>query len=104
MFYAFRQNNSGGSFDIDLKSGITRYIIIEANSADHADDRAEEIGLYFNGCDKGWDCECCGDRWYRTYNSNATEQPALYGETVEEKEGNDIAVHYLDGTFKLFGL
>ena len=104
MFYAFRQNNSGGEWSDDLSSGIARYVIIEANSAAHANERAKEIGLYFDGCRYGQDCRCCGDRWGRTYNSNATEQPALYGETVEEKEGNDIAVHYLDGTFKLFGL
>lgn len=102
-FYTYRQNNSGGSYNNDLKSGIVRYVIIEANSADHADEMAEDIGLYFDGCDDDRDCPCCGDRWYRTYESEATEQPELYGELVGEKEGTDIAVHYLDGTFKLFG-
>ena len=102
-FYTFRQNNSGGSFDIDLLSGICVYVIVEANSASHANDRAEDIGLYFDGCDDDRDCSCCGDRWYRTYESEATEQPELYGELVGEKEGNEIAIHYLDGTFKLFG-
>ena len=103
MFYAFRQNNSGGFFSDDLSSGITDYVIIEANSANKANKRAEEIGLYFDGCRNGYDCSCCGDRWYETYDSDATAQPEIYGELVEEKEGSDIAVHYLDGTFKLFG-
>ena len=102
MFYTYRQNNSGGSFNIDLQSGITEYVIIEANSASHADERAEEIGLYFDGCRSGIDCRCCGDRWYRTYESEATEQPEIYGEWVY-KTGSDIAVHYLNKTFKLFG-
>lgn len=103
MFYTYRQNNSGGFWSDNLYSGITRYVIIEANSASHANERAEDIGLYFDGCDDDRDCPCCGDRWYKTYESEATEQPELYGELVGEKEGSDIAVHYLDGTFKLFG-
>jgi len=102
MFYTYRQNNSGGSFHTDLKSGITNYVIIEAKSADDADDRAESIGLYFDGCEKDMDCDCCGDRWYRTYEDEATELPEVYGDPIE-KEGTDVAVHYLDGTFKLFG-
>lgn len=85
-----------------MYSGITRYVIIEANSASHANERAEEIGLYFNGCRNGIDCRCCGDRWYKTYPEAATEQAEICEELVEN-EGSDIAVHYLDGTFKLFG-
>jgi hypothetical protein len=103
MFYTYSQNNSGGSFDIDLELGIMKYVIIEANSADEANDRAEDIGLYFNGCDAGRDCECCGDRWWTTHDFSAAEKPEISGELVGEKEGSDIAVHYLDGTFKLFG-
>jgi hypothetical protein len=102
-FYTFRQNNSGGFWSDDILSGITRYVIIEANSASEANDRAEDIGLYFDGCDDDRDCSCCGDRWDRTYERDATEQPELYRELVGEKEGNDVAVHYLNGTFKLFG-
>ena len=64
-FYTFRQNNSGGRFkqnnEVDIK------VVIEANNAEHANKRAEEIGIYFDGCSKGIDCPCCGDRWYEVY-------------------------------------
>lgn len=62
-FYEFRQNNSGGSFDIG--NGLGRVVWIEALSADDANNRAEAVGIYFDGCEKQRDCECCGDRWYR---------------------------------------
>lgn len=103
MFYTYRQNNSGGNFHIKPTDGICEYVIIEANSADDANERAEDIGLYFDGCRSGYDCKCCGDRWHSADEYEATEQPERYGNLVEEKEGHNIAVHYLDGTFKLFG-
>ena len=61
-FFTYRQNNTGGSF-----SGPALYVIVEAINASDADVRAEMNGVYFNGCDSGSDCECCGDRWYTTY-------------------------------------
>lgn len=63
MFYHYRQNNSGGSFIIDEEAGIGPRVWIEADSASEANARAKTIGIYFNGCDSGEDCECCGDRW-----------------------------------------
>jgi len=64
MWFEYRQNNSGGSFRFDKKKGISVYVWVEAEDAAAADKRAEDIGLYFNGCDSGCDCPCCGDRWY----------------------------------------
>lgn len=59
MFYVYRQNNSGGYF-IGPK-----FVIVQAVSADHADDLASDHGdVYFNGCASGADCSCCGDRWH----------------------------------------
>lgn len=58
-FYHFSQNNSGGSFDFDENSGITHHVVIEANSADHASARAQDIGIYFDGVRDGVDCGCC---------------------------------------------
>ena len=103
-FYTFSQNNSGGSFvNSDLK-GISEYVIIEALNAESANNIAEEIGIYFDGCDDGRDCSCCGDRWYSTDNNDGEEVPSIYGEPLEnmEKSGyrNNCFVHYLDGTFK----
>jgi hypothetical protein len=60
-FYEFSQNNSGGSFDIDDK--LCGCILIEAKDAEDANIIAESIGIYFDGCDSGIDCSCCGDRW-----------------------------------------
>ena len=103
-FYEYRQINSGGSFSNSEKDGICEYVIIEALNADHANTRAETIGLYFNGCEEGLDCPCCGDRWYRADESNGSEVPSIYGKPVEETKKSLFRkycfVHYLDGTFK----
>ena len=62
-FFEFRQNNSGGSFVIDESAGLSVSVIVEADSAKDANERAESIGIYFDGCESGRDCDCCGDRW-----------------------------------------
>jgi hypothetical protein len=62
-WFHFRQNNSGGSFDVNDEKGIGPHVYIEAIDADHANVRAEALGIYFDGVDQGNDCECCGDRW-----------------------------------------
>lgn len=80
MFYTFSQNNSGGDFDIDDK--VAEWVIIEADSADEANDIAEGVGIYFDGCENGYDCDCCGDRWYRQYDYEGTETPEIYGRPV----------------------
>lgn len=59
--YHFRQNNSGGHFvstpDLDVN------VFVEAHTYREANDLAEAVGVYFNGCSSGRDCSCCGDRW-----------------------------------------
>lgn len=65
MFYNFAQNNSWGSFIEDDR--VWEYVFIEASSRDEANDKAESIGIYFDGCDTWSDCECCGDRWNRQW-------------------------------------
>lgn len=103
MFYTFNQNNSGGSFIENRTDGIAEYVIIEADSADEANDRAENIGIYFNGCSTGDDCSCCGDRWYAAYESDAEDSPKIWGMSVE-KSGNKAYVHYKDGTVKSYNI
>lgn len=101
-FYTYDQNNSGGIVDIDEKNGITVFVIVEADNADQANRRAEEIGLYWDGVDRGMDCECCGDRWYRADPDDpGDDTPKL--EVLEfftryAPEGRVIAIHYLDGS------
>lgn len=108
-FYEYRQNNSGGSFDVDANAGISVHVIIEAATAWDANRKAEEVGLHFDGYG---DCSCCGDRWYRQDEYDADDEPSIYGTPIEEhysKPSNfglywtdqetekDAYVHYLDG-------
>lgn len=101
MFFHFNQNNSGGSFDID--EDVAHNVIIEARDAHEANQKAESIGIYFNGVDDGRDCECCGDRWYSAWGEGNAE-PLIYGEPPEKHTdiftlpGEPLChVYYLDG-------
>ena len=104
-FFEFNQNNSGGGFYFDEEAGITHHVIIEAKNAEGAIHRAEGIGLYWDGVADGYDCACCGDRWYPPYGDAGTDQPEHYGTPFKEvehivrwmNEGKEICVHYLDG-------
>lgn len=61
-FYLYSQNNSGGSFITN--ENVAHRVFIEAKSGFDANEKAEFIGIYFDGVSDGIDCECCGDRWY----------------------------------------
>lgn len=105
QFFHFDQNNSGGSFDFELNK-ISHHVIIEAKNANHANFLAEEIGLYFNGCEGGQDCSCCGDRWYPAW-GEGDNNPLVYGNPPEKytdtwlgDEKPHTYVHYLDGVVK----
>lgn len=113
-FFHFSQNNSGGWFSFDEEDGITHHVVVEADSAEAANNRALSIGLYFDGCDAGLDCECCGDRWYRQWDKrDGTKTPEVYGDSPEEfvkrgtffqwmADGKAICVHYADGRKEWF--
>jgi hypothetical protein len=111
-FFHYRQNNSGGKFFTDPHSGIGVDVIIEANTADEADRRARGIGLYFDGCENGRDCSCCGDRWYRASKFDRSEVPSHYGVPIEEATQwtdwtpNEPSgyIHYLNGSVEPFKL
>lgn len=110
-FYEFQQNNSGGEFHFDEKAGITHSVIVKADNREHAIDRAERIGLYFDGVDAGRDCACCGDRWYEPWKDYGTDEPMFYGKPVSAAtgwawmpEGREIAVHYIDGRVDWHGV
>jgi hypothetical protein len=103
MFYTYDQNNSGGFFVLD--SDVTHYVIIEADSHEEANQRAEGVGLYFDGCSKGLDCGCCGDRWSEAWSDEGDPEPMIYGEPVSPaatwrgNPGDTIAYIYRkDGT------
>jgi hypothetical protein len=73
-FYEIYQNNSEGFF----LTNMPRFLWVEASSVEEACAIAEEHGVYFDGIDKGIDCPCCGDRWYRP-------NSPMNREEVEEK-------------------
>jgi len=106
-FFTYIQNNSGGGFHQDEESGIGLNVIIEANSSEEANDKAESIGLYFDGCDNDRDCSCCGDRWYRSY-EDGTDTPRIYDQDVSSQDykeewmiwGPYSYIHYTNGTIK----
>jgi hypothetical protein len=102
-FFLFMQNNSGGSFDVN--ETVAHNVIIEAYSANDANARAEDIGIYFNGCDTGADCSCCGDRWYEAEDHDGTDTPLIYDEPPEThrerfaKAGQPVChVYHLGGS------
>lgn len=114
MFYEYKQNNSGGSFDVDDK--LCNRLFIEADSAKIANRIAEGLGCYWNGVDAGLDCECCGDRWTprsegdwrcvnldkvnEWYGVNTIEEYAQY---LADKYGMtipDARIYYANGTVK----
>lgn len=115
-FYEFTQNNSGGGFDVDDK--ICHRLYIEAENFDQAKEKAVSFGVYFDGCDTGQDCPCCGDRWsdyeskvnlpYEAGNWRSGEKTTL--NTVEEVAQHnadnwgwtipDARIFYKDGSVK----
>lgn len=58
-------------------------VFVEAIAVEEANRRAEDIGIYFNGCDKGLDCNCCGDRWSPVYED---EYDVFLSDSMEELE------------------
>ena len=89
MFYTYNQNNSGGSFVFE-KSGISHFVIVEADSAEDADSKAQAIGLYFDG--EG-DCDCCGARWSQAY--NGTNEPEVYGASAFDYEVSKFGIKWM---------
>ena len=79
-FYEFSQNNSGGSFITD--NNLCHRLLIEATTYEGAIKKAKEMGVYFDGCETGQDCSCCGDRWYEP---NDKKFPLTYGSFTEEE-------------------
>ena len=111
-FYHRSQNNSGGGFDFDEAAGITHHVVIEADSAEEATERAEAIGCYWNGVESGADCPCCGDRWYEPGDYGRREFPHIYGAPLGTatrtlgwmKDGRETAVHYKDGRVEWYNV
>jgi hypothetical protein len=83
-FYKFSQNNSGGSFDTD--ENLCQAIYIEAESEEQANQKALELGIYFNGVEEGIDCDCCGDRWCPAYGEERDHVVYLHSSNKDKLE------------------
>lgn len=99
--FRFDQNNSGGSYDEDHSRGIGSNVYIEAVDALHANARAESIGIYFDGCEKGMDCDCCGDRWCPVYDGGWDQYDDLDA-LKKNKYSRSGYYHPLSGPFEYF--
>ena len=106
MYYTYDQNNSGGHFI--LNDRVTYTVIVEAKSAAEADEKAEDHGIYFNGCNDGRDCPCCGDRWHKQW-GEGSKTPEIYGKHPKEhkdvmcKKGEVYCyIYHADGTKETF--
>ena len=107
MFYTYYQNNSGGFFEHG--EDVTNFVIVEAGDNEAANEFAESIGIYFDGCDRRIDCTCCGDRWERQLQFDGEDEPLIYGENVAtwnswfKQPGQPYAyVYSKDGTKQTF--
>lgn len=60
------------------------------------DESGETHDVYFDGVEDGFDCDCCGDRWYRAYDSEGTDVPMIYSKTNLE-EFDSWVIYYDDG-------
>lgn len=101
-YYDFSQNNSGGDFHRDDNLGDT--VIIAATDPEDANRRLQQLGGYFNGCDDGSDCSCCGDRWYEKSSYDKGEESALICSMLIPQymmefrwPGRQIVVYHADG-------
>lgn len=97
-WFEFRQNNSGGSFDLDPRSGIGVHVWIEALDWEQANVRALTIGIYFDGCADGIDCDCCGDRWQEAWDSDGEEYPDINAQ-YDFSWDDAVYLHPLEGPF-----
>lgn len=100
MFYLYSQNNSGGGWDTD--ENLAHRVVIEATSLNLANGKAQEMGIYFDGVESGYDCECCGDRWYDPEGMGiSNDELVVYTQDLANKYGwtsPDVIIHYQDGT------
>lgn len=100
-FYEYSQNNSGGTFMVD--DSVCHRMFIEADSIKEANSVAEDLGVYFNGCDEGMDCSCCGDRWYEPYDTVKLEEINEKGYEVSVYSSSSLEKDAEDGWVNKYG-
>jgi hypothetical protein len=78
-FYHFHQNNSGG---VLLEPACE--VFIEADTPEEANAIGLESGIYFDGVEQDYDCECCGDRWYQVSEYDALKNEQELQERIKK--------------------
>lgn len=93
MFFTFPQARTH-DYAKDPARGIGGLLVIEADSAEHANERmVNDLGMTFEEAPDC--CEQCGGRWAPVFWRHRRGEPHEPMVT-----GRDAYVHYLDGTFK----
>jgi len=81
-YYQFNQMPSGGKYEVN--DSVAHCVVVEASSAEAANEIAQSIGLYFDGIKSGRDCSCCTDRWVRSIEAEATDVVCIGNKTLRE--------------------
>lgn len=77
MYFCFYQTLPDSELVYNEEKGISRYVIFEAESAFHANSRAEEN-------DFKWDALTgVGDQWYSVSNKDEQEEPRALGFEID---------------------
>ena len=105
MFYQFNQNYIGRIYMRDERLGIGPLIIVEGDTVDAINKKAEQVGIYFDGRKKGIDP--LDNRWYRMMrNKDGYDEPHVYDVHIDKIPSaewvgyDDVFIHYADGTMK----
>lgn len=94
-FYLFNQNNSGGYTVVDDVAGIGDYVFIWATSADGANKKAEEVGMFSLSY-----CQCCGERFYSAWEDDEPIKNGDSGRFFSVREDINIFFHLPSGQIK----
>jgi len=102
-FYTFYQRSGVDGFEVDKERHTSRYVIIEAMSADEANARAATLGMDHQS------------RWQRVGEAMRDEEPMVFSEPVvslthppdrfditTELDQPLVSVHYADGLVETF--
>jgi hypothetical protein len=103
-YYTFHQQQLGEyAYEVSEEAGISRYVVVEATSAEDANARARKIGLVREA------------RWPKVNEAMSDDVPSVFSEPVEtmlhppdrfdiasELDRVLISVHYRDGHIETF--
>lgn len=97
-FFEFHQNNSGGHFWVTEEIGHRTFI--QAKSPAEANEKALQIGIYFDGVSSGADCECCGNRFSEIWENDTGCLESEIKFSTYASTGDTMVIHYANGESK----